>query len=103
MMDKLRDGYRRIRAMKWLSPGSFVLCAATFAGLFALMHVAGWREQTSVFCGTLPRETGAQISQGFRAVCYTLFYLVTVIVAPILLLAAGIYQGLLVVLARRMR
>jgi hypothetical protein len=94
MMDKCRRTYRAIRAMKWLSPGSFLLCAVTFAGFFVLAHVAGWRERTGVFCGTLPKDTGEQVTQGFMAVSYTLLYFATVIVAPILVLAAGVYRGL---------
>jgi hypothetical protein len=94
MMERWRSWYRRVRAMKWFSPGSFVLCAATFAGVFLAMHLAGWREKTDVFCGTLAGGREAQIGQSFRAVMYTLFYMATVLVSPILVLAAGVFWGL---------
>ena len=100
MIDRIKSWYRQMRALKWLSPGSFVLCAVTFAGLFLAMHLAGWREQTSVFCGTFPKDQGQQIAQGFEAVCYTLFYFASVIMAPILVLAAGVYRGLVALESR---
>jgi hypothetical protein len=78
--------------MKWLSPGSFVLCAIAFAGVFTVLHLVGLRERTSVFCGTLPVDRNDQVIQGFMAVSYTLFYMATVIAAPILVLAAGVFQ-----------
>ena len=94
MMNRCRTWYRRIKALKWLSPGSFVLCAVTFTGVFLVLHLAGWREQTRVFCGTLPAGKNAQIAQSFQAVSYTLLYFATVIVAPILVLAAGVFQAM---------
>jgi len=95
-MERCRDWYGRIRALKWLSPGSFVLCAATFAATFLVLHLAGWREKTNMFCGTLASGRSAQTAQSFQAVCYTLFYLSMVIVSPILVLGAGVFQGLIV-------
>lgn len=93
MMARLRRGYRAIRAVKWLSPASFVLCAAVAAGVFVAVHLAGWRESTSILCGTLPSGRHAQVIQSFEALVYTLFYMAAVIVAPILTLAAAVFHG----------
>src|SRR5262249_52864852 len=96
-----RSGYRRIRGFTFCSPRSFVCCAAVFAGLFLILHLAGWRAKTSVLCGMLPTERSAQIIDGFEALAYTLVYLLAVIASPILLIAAGVLRGLTVLVARR--
>jgi len=100
MMGRWRSLYRRIRAMKWFSPGSFVLCAAIFAVVYLVLHLLGWRESTSIFCGTLPEGRNAQVLQSFQAVMYVLFHMATVVVAPILVLAAGVFE-MVVIRARR--
>lgn len=94
-MSRLRDLYQRIRTLKWISPGSFLLCAITFAGVFALLHLAGLRSRTSIFCGTLPAGYDDQVVTGFLAVLYTVFYMAAVIAAPILALGAGILRLLM--------
>ncbi len=100
MMGRWRSLYRRIRAMKWFSPGSFVLCAATSAVVYLVLHLLGWRASTSIFCGTLPEGRNAQVLQSFQAVMYVLFHMATVVVAPILVLAAGVFE-MVVIRARR--
>ena len=92
MINLLLKWRRRLKALKWLSPGSFALCAVAFVGVFFVLHLAGWRERTSVFCGTVPLERKTQLIQSFQAVSYTLMYFAAVIMAPILLLAAGFSQ-----------
>lgn len=94
MMD-WKATYRQIRALKWLSPGSFLLCAVTFAGVYLALHLAGLRASTSVLCGTFAAEQSEQVRTSFFAVIYILFYMATVIVAPILVIAAGIFQVLI--------
>lgn len=94
---KIRAARQRIRQLKWMSPGSFLLCAVTFAGVYLVLHAAGFRESTSVFCGTLPTAHGEQVRMGFCALLYTIFYMLTVLAAPILVIAAGVF----VLLVRR--
>lgn len=93
-MTKLKDAYRRIRKMKWLSEGSFLLCAVTFSGVFAILHIAGGREHTAIFSGNLPAEWNEQVLMGFVGVLYTFFYMMAVILAPILTIAAAIFYAL---------
>ncbi len=102
-MSKLRDLYRGIRALKWISPGSFLLCAVTFAGVFAVLHLAGSRAHTSILCGTLPASYRDQVVCGFLAILYTVFYMAAVIAAPILALAAGIFHLLVKLRPQRSR
>lgn len=83
--------YQRVRRLKWVSPGSFVLCSLTFAGVYAVLHLFGFREYTSIFCGTLPADHTRQIVVGFCGLIYTMFHMLTVLVAPILLIAAGLF------------
>ena len=100
-MTDWKTTYRQIRALKWLSPGSFLLCAVTFAGVYLVLHLAGLRASTSVLCGTFAAERTDQIRGSFLAVIYILFYMATVIVAPILVIAAGIFQVLIKLKHRR--
>lgn len=85
--------YRQIRALKWLSPGSFLLCAITFTVVYMILHLAGLRAHTSVLCGTFAAERSEQVRTSFFAVIYIFFYMATVIVVPILVIAAGIFQA----------
>lgn len=94
-MTDWKAAYRQIRALKWLSPGSFLLCAITFTAVYMILHLAGLRAHTSVLCGTFAAERSEQIRGSFLAVIYILFYMATVIVAPILVIAAGIFQVLI--------
>ena len=91
----LKARYRQIRALKWMSPGSFILCAITFAAVYVVLHLAGLRSHTSVLCGTFAAKRGEQVLDSFFATIYILFYMATVIVAPILVIAAGIFQALI--------
>ena len=102
MMDRPRRWYRQMRAMKWFCPGSFVLCAMVCAAVYVVLYLLGWRESTSVLCGTLPEDRTAQTIQAFQATMYVIFYMGTAVVAPILVIAAiGWYSTslLLVVMA----
>ncbi|MBP7933938.1 MAG: hypothetical protein KA354_04745 [Phycisphaerae bacterium] len=60
-----------------------------------LLHLAGLRASTSVLCGTFAAEQSEQVLNSFFAVIYILLYMATVIVAPILLVAAGLFQALI--------
>ncbi|HOW74194.1 MAG TPA: hypothetical protein PKY77_26625 [Phycisphaerae bacterium] len=60
-----------------------------------LLHLAGLRAHTSVLCGTFAAERSEQVLSSFFAVIYILFYMATVIVAPILVIAAGVFQALI--------
>jgi len=91
----------RPRRWRWLWPGKLLtprgllLRAVVLVLLFAVAHLAGLREHTGVFSGgavgALPAALGAT---------YAVLYLAAVVVAPVLVLAALLLLGF-VLLARR--
>jgi hypothetical protein len=83
--------YRGARSLPWLSPAMFLLCAGAFAVSYAALHLAGLRSCTSVFCGTFPADRVEQVGISFFGVSYTLFYMLAVLVSPILVIAAGVF------------
>jgi hypothetical protein len=78
---------------KFLSPKDMIQRAGAITGLFLLVHLAGFRECTSILNGTIGSlELGWNLS-AFLAVIYILLYLAFVIVVPILVLAAVILMA----------
>ncbi len=72
------------------SPQRFVLRAAIIAVGFALCHLLGWREHTTFLTGTSSAAgTGLNTSAALGTI-YMVAYFGFVLLAPILLLAAGI-------------
>jgi hypothetical protein len=72
------------------SPRGLLLRAGVLAALFLACHLAGWREHTSILCGTaFTANVTDRYSQWFGMV-YVVLYLGSVIVVPILILAAGL-------------
>jgi len=85
-MPKLRE---LIRA-PFLSPLGFMMRALLLAVIFAFCELAGWREHTTFISGTVvSADAGINSSVTFGLI-YMLAYFGFVLVAPILLLAAGI-------------
>ena len=90
-MNKLATWYRRASRFALVSPRGFLVLAATLAALFLVCHLAGWREQTSVLCGQLPKG-GAEADWALATgLAYALFYFALVLIVPILVLAAGVF------------
>ena len=79
-----------LRRADFLSPRDLLQRAAAIAVIFLLLHLAGLREFTSVLNGTVGSVALGWRSSGVLAVIYIIFYLGTVVVAPILVLAAAI-------------
>lgn len=77
-----------------LSPKGFLLRAAALLVLFLIAHLAGWREHTSVLCGTAPSAAGWDRVGGTLGMVYVLFYFAATLGTPILVLAAGILEVL---------
>ncbi|MGD1083357.1 MAG: hypothetical protein ABSA47_01245 [Verrucomicrobiota bacterium] len=74
----------------FFSPRGFVLRAIFIAAAFAVAHLAGLRDYTSVLAGTVgPASAGLGISI-FLGAAYLFLYMAFVILAPVLLLAAAI-------------
>lgn len=75
---------------EFLSARDMVQRAAAIAGLFLLVHLAGFREYTGILNGTIGSlDLGWKLSS-FLAVIYIMLYLAFVIVVPVLVLAAMI-------------
>lgn len=75
------------------TPRGLLVRALVLAAIFAALHLAGLRSQTSVLCATLQEEGGRQFWGIFGAAAYIVTYLLAVVVAPILALAAGLLAG----------
>jgi len=71
------------------SPRGFLLRALVIAGAFLAVHLAGLRDYTSVLNGTIGPAADWRTSS-FLGIAYLVIYLAFVIVAPVLVLAAGI-------------
>jgi len=80
-----------------LTPSGLVARAALGVVAFIVLHAIGFRAYTTLLSGTSP--TGEQVAyvDMVKMVAYVLSYLFSTVVAPILLIAAG----LLVVLQRK--
>ena len=77
------------------SPCGLVLRAGLVALLFVVAHVAGWRENTCILCGTSPTGNPGDLLPILLGVLYVLFYFGFVLVVPILLLGAAAQWALL--------
>jgi len=74
----------------WFSPRYFLWRALTLGVLFFIVHLAGLRDYTAFLSGT-PGEVGAGMrTSALYGTVYIFFYFGAVLVAPTLVLAAGI-------------
>lgn len=75
---------------EFLSARDMVQRAAAIAGLFLLVHLAGFREYTGILNGTIGSlDLGWKLSS-FLAAIYIILYLAFVLLVPVLLLATVI-------------
>jgi hypothetical protein len=73
---------------EFLSAKDMVQRAAAIGGLFLLVHLAGFRQFTSILNGTIGSlDLGWNLSS-FLAIIYIFIYLAFVILVPVLILAA---------------
>jgi hypothetical protein len=84
-MQKFHD---LIHAPLFSSPG-FVARALLLVLIFGACELAGWREHTTFISGTAPSADAGINSSVTFGVIYMLAYFGCVLVAPVLLLAAG--------------
>ena len=76
------------------SPQGFLLRALLLAVFFGIVHASGWREHTTFLSGTaVSTDTSLNVSM-VCGLIYLLAYFGFVLLAPILILAAGILSGL---------
>jgi hypothetical protein len=77
-----------------VTPRGFVWAAAALCLLYAVCHVLGWREYTAFLSGSAPAAERANLCLALGIV-YAVAYFGFVLLAPILLIAAGIFALLL--------
>ncbi|HTV43507.1 MAG TPA: hypothetical protein VMF08_23290 [Candidatus Sulfotelmatobacter sp.] len=75
---------------EFLSAKDMIQRAVAISGLFLVVHLAGFREYTSILNGTIGSLTLGWDLSTILAVFYIALYLAFVIVVPVLLLAAAI-------------
>jgi hypothetical protein len=75
---------------EFLSPKDMLQRAAAISGLYLLVHLAGFREDTSVLNGTIGSVALGWDLSTFLAAVYIMLYLAFVLLVPVLLLGAGI-------------
>jgi hypothetical protein len=92
MTDNFRQCCSCLWRAKFFSPKDFVRRAAVIILLFLAAHFAGFREYTSFLSGTMPSpDTGWKLTI-FWGLLYLILYFASVLLAPILLVAAGILR-----------
>ncbi len=87
-IDKVKVWLQPLRAQLF-SPKGLVLRAAALTLLFALCHLAGWREHTSFLSGTAAPESSLEATMIYGLI-YIVAYIGLVVLVPVLLLAAGL-------------
>jgi hypothetical protein len=84
LWQKIGTGWRS----EFFSPKDFVQRAAMISIAFALAHIFGLREYTSVLNGTIGSIGTSWQTSAVLGVTYILLYLATILLVPTLLLAA---------------
>ena len=77
---------RRLWRAPLFSPTGLMLRAGVLWLAYGAAHLAGWRECTSILCGTLPGGWWAQLA----GVIYVALHFTAVVACPILVIAAGL-------------
>lgn len=73
-----------------LSPKGLLVRAAVLAVVFVILHLVGLRDFAGFLCGTLEAEEGMRELSALLGFVYVIMYLAFVVVAPILVIAAGL-------------
>jgi hypothetical protein len=77
----------------FLSARDMIQRAAAISGMFLVVHLAGFREFTSILNGTIGSLALGWSLSTVLAVAYIVLYLAFVILVPVLLLAAAILMA----------
>ncbi len=72
------------------TPRGWAVRASLIITVFVVLHLLGWRTDTKIISGTSPLKDFASKLAAARGVIYGLAYFGAVVLAPILLIAAGI-------------
>jgi hypothetical protein len=73
-----------------LTPKGLLMRGIASCASLVIAHLAGWREYTSVLCGTMPDPSAAPWHAGYLGAAYAVCYLLATVIAPILILAAAL-------------
>lgn len=103
MSNKRTSRVRRLLGGSIFSPKGLLVWAVIVGAVFLACHFAGLREYTTIISGTAPTGDISDRVVPALAALYVLVYLASVIVAPILVLAAAIFLGLDLIIPRRDR
>lgn len=82
--------WREFMRAEFLSPKDLVQRAAVFSAAFAIIHILGLREFTSIINGTTGSVEMSFNEAAVRGVIYLILYMIAVVIVPILLIAAAI-------------
>jgi hypothetical protein len=77
---------RRLWRAPLFSPTGLLVRAGLFTLVYSALHLVGWREYTSILCGTLPGDRWTQL----YGLIYVLLHFAVVVGVPILVIAAGL-------------
>ena len=78
------------RRAEFMSAKDMLQRAVAISVVFLVMHLAGFREFTGILNGTIGSLSLGWNLSAFLAVIYIVFYLMFVILVPVLILAAAI-------------
>jgi hypothetical protein len=79
-----------------VSPTGFLISAAVIVTLYLIVHLLDFRVETTVLSGTAPSGADGLA----RGLIYIGLYFASVVVAPILVIAAAVLKALELVTAR---
>ena len=79
----------------------WIVGAGSMVALFVALHVLGWRDDTRIISGTAAGPGLDSALTALRGVLYALAYFGAVILAPILIIAAGLLAGFSRLVGRR--
>ena len=92
--------WRRILSAPRLSPQGLLMRALLIAAAFLVVHLAGLRQYVGILTGTSASPATSTALAVTYAVLYVILYVLLVLLAPALLLGAGILFLALVLLDR---
>lgn len=93
MKPSLAERFWRMCSANFLSPKDFVRHAVLILVLFGIVHLAGLREYTTIVTGTTGSLTVGRETAALFGVGYLLLYMAAMVLAPMLLIAAGLLAG----------
>lgn len=92
---------RRLRDWWKLSPRGLVLRAALLSLVYLVVSLAGFRQYTSIFTGTVPSVELSRTTQAALGLLYALLYVGFVLLVPTLLVAAALMFAALLAIGGR--